>query len=75
MSARREVTTQGRWLDRRSAAAFVSLNYFPVTKRAIERWPLRGRLLNGRVLLREQDVVAYAEECLNSAPATAPLRR
>ena len=29
MSAGRDVTARGRWLDRRSAAALVSLNYFP----------------------------------------------
>ncbi len=63
-----------RWLDRRRAAEFVSTSFFPVTKRAIERWPLRGRMVNGKVLLREADVVAYAKSILNSAPATSPLR-
>ena len=53
MSAGRDVTAGGRWLDRRTAAELVSEFYFPVTKRAIERWPLRGRMLNGKILLRE----------------------
>ncbi len=42
-----------RRLDRKAAAALVTEEYFPATKRAIERWPIPGVLMNGRVYLRE----------------------
>ena len=74
MTVRRDVTAGGRWLDRRSAARLVSDLYFPVTKRAIERWPLDGKLLNGRFMIREADLHAYCAAKLRSAPAARHLR-
>ena len=41
MTVRRDDTAGGRWIDRRAAAALVTASYFPTTKRAIERWPIR----------------------------------
>ena len=49
--------------------------YFPASKRVIERWPIPGKMLNGKFMLREKDVLAYAERQLNSAPRAAPLLR
>ena len=60
MTVRRHVTAGDRWLDRRSAAGLVTAPYFPATKRAIERWPINGKLLNGKFMIREKDVHAYA---------------
>ncbi len=60
----------GRWIDRRTAAALVSAQLFPTTKRSLERWPIAGRLLNGKVVLREEEVLAHAHAMLDRAPAT-----
>ena len=58
-----------RWIDRRRAVEIVSDRYFPVTKRAVERWPISGRILNRRFLMRERDVIAHVEGLLRNAPA------
>ncbi len=58
-----------RWIDRRRAVEIVSERYFPITRRAVERWPIPGRILNRRFLMRERDVVAHVEKLLHNAPA------
>ena len=63
------------YLDLKTAAALVSSEYFGTTKRALERWPLRGIMLHGRIHLRESVVRAYAQSLLDAAPATGAPQR
>ena len=63
--------SRDRHLDRKTAAQLVSEDYFPLSKRGIERWPLPGKLINGRVHVRESDVRAHARTLLDHAPAVA----
>lgn len=37
-------------LDRRTAAAAISKNLFPVSPRTLERWPVPTRRVNGRAV-------------------------
>lgn len=65
---------RSRWLDRKTAAAIVSAKLFPVSKRALEKWPIAGVLMNGCVHVREHDVLAHAKALLDRAPAVATPR-
>jgi hypothetical protein len=50
-----------RQADRKTLAAIISHEFFPVWPRSLERWPLRVRRLNGRAVYVVKDVLAVAE--------------
>lgn len=58
-----------RLIGRRTAAELVSTRFFPVSARTIQRWPLATRRIHGRALLDREEVFAYAETLIRSAPA------
>jgi hypothetical protein len=58
-----------RFIGRRTAAELVSTRFFPVSARTIQRWPLATRRIHGRALLDREEVFAYAETIIRSAPA------
>lgn len=57
-----------RRVTRHSAAELVSQFYFAVSPRTIEKWPLRVRHLNGKVMLETAELFDYARRCVDAAP-------
>jgi len=53
--------------DRRTLAAIISHELFPISPRTIERWPLVVRRVNGRAITRTSDALAMAETKLAQA--------
>ncbi len=64
----------GRYIDRATAVQLVTERFFPVTRRAIERWEIPGKLIGRKFHMSESAVMAYAQKLLDSAPA-APAPR
>jgi hypothetical protein len=58
--------------DRRTAAAIVTAEVFPVSYRSIERWPLPVRRVNGRALVNVAEVLGYAENLLKRSRPYMP---
>jgi hypothetical protein len=58
-----------RRLDRRLAAQVVSVHFFPVSPRTLERWPLTWRRINGRALADTEELLAEAQRRVDAAPA------
>jgi hypothetical protein len=50
-----------RHADRKTLAAIIAHEYFPVSPRSLERWPLKVRRVNGRAVYAVKDVLAVAE--------------
>jgi hypothetical protein len=53
-----------RLIDRKTAAALVSANYFSVSERTLRRWPLATRAINGRALLDREELIAHVERLI-----------
>ena len=62
-------------VDRRVGAEIVTQHYFPVSPRTIESWPLTVRRVNGKALYNTAELLAYARERLEAAPAIRGGRR
>ena len=60
-----------RRLDRKAAAAAVSQEFFPVSPRTLERWPLPWQRPNGRALVETTALFAEAQRRLQSSPQIA----
>ena len=58
--------------DRRTAAAIVTAELFPVSYRSIERWPIPVRRVNGRALVNVSEVIDFAEGLLKKSRAYMP---
>lgn len=58
--------------DRRTAAAIVSAEVFPVSFRSIERWPIPVRRVNGRAVVNVAEVLGYAEGLLKKSRPYMP---
>lgn len=58
-----------RYVDRQRAAELVTHFYFRVSPRSLERWPLIGKVLNGRLTFPTADVLRIARERMDAAPA------
>jgi hypothetical protein len=54
---------------RRAAAQIVTRNFFPVSHRTLERWPLTWRRVNGRALVETADLLKEAQRRLDEATA------
>ena len=57
-----------RRVDRRTAAKIVTDEFFPVSHRTIEAWPLPTQRVNGKATLAVADLCALAEAKLQAAP-------
>lgn len=53
--------------DRRTLAAIISHELFPISPRTIERWPLVVRKVNGRAVSKTCEAMALAEAKLGGA--------
>lgn len=56
-----------RHADRRTLAAIISHEFFPISPRSLERWPLLVRRINGRALYAVKDALAMAEAKMEAA--------
>ena len=57
-----------RWLPRKEAAAFISANYFKVSPRTLERWPVGRKFVGGRAHLDMVAMIDHARQMLDAAP-------
>ena len=55
-------------VDRRRGAELVTRYFFPVSHRTLERWPLTGRVVNGRLVFATADLFAHARALMDAAP-------
>lgn len=55
-------------LDRQRGAALVTRYFFPVSHRTLERWPLTGRVVNGRLVFPTAELFAHARALMEAAP-------
>lgn len=66
-------------VDRRTGAELVTRYLFPVSHRTLERWPLTGRVVNGRLVFPTVELFAHARALMEAAPPIrgggAPKRR
>ena len=53
--------------DRKTLAAIISHEFFPISPRSLERWPLKVRRVNGRAVYAVNDVLAVAEAMATAA--------
>jgi hypothetical protein len=58
-----------KWLTKREAAAEISRDYFEVSPRSIERWPIETKLLAGRRRINREALRAFVEKLISEAPA------
>jgi hypothetical protein len=58
-----------RRVDRRRGAELVTQFFFPISPRTLERWPLTGRVVNGRLVFSTADLFAIARQRIDAAPA------
>lgn len=56
-------------LDRRIAAELISLHFFPISPRTLERWPIGWRRINGKALAETADILAEAKRQVDAAAA------
>ena len=42
--------------------------FFPVSHRTLERWPLTGRVVNGRLVFSTAELFAHARALMDAAP-------
>ena len=52
--------------DRKTLAAIISHEFFPISPRSLERWPLQVRRANGRAVYLVQEVLAVAEAMVSA---------
>lgn len=55
-------------LDRTRAAELITHLYFPISRRTLERWPIRWRNVNGKAIASTADLVAEAQRRFEQAP-------
>lgn len=55
-------------VDRRTGAELVTRYFFPISRRTLERWPLAGRAVNGRLVFPTADLFAHARALMDAAP-------
>jgi hypothetical protein len=55
-------------VDRQRGAELVTRYLFPVSHRTIERWPLTGRVVNGRLVFATAELFAHAQGMMDAAP-------
>lgn len=55
-------------VDRRTGAELVTRYLFPVSHRTLERWPLKGRVVNGRLVFATAELFAHARALMEAAP-------
>lgn len=55
------------YADKATAAAIITHHFFPISPRTIERWPLTVRRPNKATIYEVIELMAFAEEKLNSA--------
>jgi hypothetical protein len=58
-----------RFVSRKRGAELVTQFYFPVSHRTMERWPVVGRVVNGRLVFPTPDLLAHAQSMMDAAPA------
>jgi hypothetical protein len=56
-----------RRMDRQTAAILISHQFFPVSPRTLERWPLTWRRVNGRALVETVEILDEAQRRLDAA--------
>jgi hypothetical protein len=59
------------FMTRRELAAHVSATRFPVSPRTIERWPVRGKFLNGHRVVDTNHALEHADAMIAEAPTVA----
>jgi len=62
-------------VDRRMAAALVTLHFFPVSPRTVEAWPLTIRRVNGKATIETAELFQFAQTRLDAAPPIKGGRR
>jgi len=55
-------------MDRNGLAAFVTKEFFQVSPRSLERWPLAWRHVNGKAHADTAEAAAVAQAMLDAAP-------
>ena len=55
-------------VDRQRGAALVTRYLFPISPRTLERWPLTGRVVNGRLVFATAELFAIARQKMDAAP-------
>lgn len=58
-----------RYADRKTLATIISHEFFPISPRSLERWPLLVRRVNGRAVYVVKDALAVAEATMAAARA------
>ncbi len=62
-------------VDRKTAADIVTRNFFPISSRTLEVWPLTWLLTNGRASCVTAELLAVAQAKLDAAPTLHSNRR
>ncbi len=55
-------------MDRNGLAAFITKEFFQVSPRSLERWPLTWRHVNGKAHADTAEAAAVAQAMLDAAP-------
>jgi hypothetical protein len=69
------LSTLPRRVDRKTAAALITLYFFPVTPRSLGEWPVTWRMVNGKAVGETPQLFAVAQAKLDAAPPIASVRR
>ncbi|MCK8788279.1 hypothetical protein M0638_28410 [Roseomonas sp. NAR14] len=56
------------YMTREQAARVITEHFFPISDRTLEKWPLRGRRVSGKLMLLTADVIAEARRRMEEAP-------
>ncbi|WP_322994115.1 hypothetical protein [Castellaniella sp.] len=56
------------YVGRIGGAEIVTQYYFPVSYRSLERWPIKTRRVNGRVVMSTRELLAEARRRFDAAP-------
>lgn len=56
-------------VDRQRGAALIRQYFFPVSPRTLERWPIGWRRINGRALVKTDELLSEAQRRVDAAPA------
>ena len=56
-------------VDRQRGAALIQKYFFPVSPRTLERWPITWRRINGRALVKTDELLSEAQRRVDAAPA------
>ncbi|WP_424139095.1 hypothetical protein [Roseomonas chloroacetimidivorans] len=55
-------------VTRQRGAELVTHHFFPVSHRTLERWPITGKVVGGRMVFRTADLFAIAQQKMDEAP-------